>query len=130
MNKENTGCPKVESREDEANRLWNLNKEQLTPKEYLEDKGFATELGDELYNQPKVRMLMRRYSDYVLTQREQDKEKGQKEWRLKNPKIKGEYLCRMNNAYIKMCHWTGSEWLDMWKSDLTGYVVEWIDIPK
>lgn len=35
----------------------------------------------------------------------------------------------MNNAYIKMCYWNGTEWFDMWKTTLEGIVVEWMHIP-
>ena len=50
-------------------------------------------------------------------------------WNTSKPLIEGSYICRMNNAYIKMCYWTGSEWVDMWKSGLDGEVKEWIEIP-
>jgi hypothetical protein len=50
-------------------------------------------------------------------------------WQTENPKEEGSYLCRMDDSYIKMCHWTGTEWLDMWQSTLKGKVVEWIAIP-
>ena len=52
-----------------------------------------------------------------------------KTWRTYEPSIEGSYICRMDNAYIKMCHWNGSEWFDMWKSILDGEVKEWIEIP-
>ena len=38
-------------------------------------------------------------------------------WRTEKPKREGDFICRMMNAYIKMCHWTGTEWLDMWKNN-------------
>ena len=50
-------------------------------------------------------------------------------WRACEPSMEGSYICRMANAYIKMCHWNGSEWLDMWKSALDGEVKEWMEIP-
>lgn len=50
-------------------------------------------------------------------------------WRTENPKREGDFICRMMNAYIKMCHWTGTEWLDMWKPTLDGVVIEWMVIP-
>ena len=50
-------------------------------------------------------------------------------WNTSKPSIEGSYICRMDNAYIKMCHWNGSEWFDMWKSGLDGEVKEWIEIP-
>jgi hypothetical protein len=50
-------------------------------------------------------------------------------WNLKDPNISGDYICRMKNGYIKMCHWSGSIWLDMWKPTLDGFVIEWMNIP-
>ena len=50
-------------------------------------------------------------------------------WRTEKPKREGYFICRMMNAYIKMCHWTGTEWLDMWKTTLDGVVIEWMVIP-
>ena len=50
-------------------------------------------------------------------------------WKTNNPVEEGSYICRMSNAYIKMCHWNGGEWLDMWKSGLDGEVKEWFEIP-
>jgi hypothetical protein len=47
-----------------------------------------------------------------------------------NPMYKGSYLCRMDNAYIKMCYWDGEEWRDMWKPTLEGSVNNWMEIPK
>jgi hypothetical protein len=46
------------------------------------------------------------------------------------PKKEGAYLCRMDNAYVKMCYWSGEEWLDMWKPTLEGSVNNWMEIPK
>ena len=34
-------------------------------------------------------------------------------WNVNTPKSDMSVICRMNNGYIKMCHWTGTEWLDM-----------------
>lgn len=48
---------------------------------------------------------------------------------VENPKEFGAYICRMDDAYIKMCYWNGQEWLDMWKSTLEGKVINWIEIP-
>lgn len=48
---------------------------------------------------------------------------------IKNPIEIGCYICRMDDAYIKMCYWNGQEWLDMWKSTLEGKVINWIGIP-
>lgn len=52
-----------------------------------------------------------------------------KTWNKSNPSKNGGYICRMNNAYIKMCYWNGNEWFDMWKPTLEGIVVEWMYIP-
>jgi hypothetical protein len=52
-----------------------------------------------------------------------------KTWNKSNPTENGGYICRMNNAYIKMCYWNGTEWFDMWKTTLDGIVVEWMHIP-
>jgi hypothetical protein len=46
-----------------------------------------------------------------------------------NPTYRGAFLCRMDNAYIKMCYWNGKEWLDMWKTTLEGSVNDWMEIP-
>ena len=53
----------------------------------------------------------------------------EKIWKTDNPLEEASYICRMANAYIKMCHWNGEYWLDMWKSGLDGEVKEWIEIP-
>mgnify|MGYP003463858646 CR=1 FL=1 len=51
-------------------------------------------------------------------------------WILLNPTIKDkEYLCKMDTGYIKMCHWTGEKWLDMWKDSLEGNIREWTLLP-
>ena len=59
--------------------------------------------------------------------------KMSKTWNVNPPKlIHSTVICRMNNGYIKMCHWTGTEWLDMWnmwKPTLEGKVKEWMHIP-
>ena len=52
-----------------------------------------------------------------------------KVWNVNPPKADMSVICRMNNGYIKMCHWTGTEWLDMWKHTLDGEVKEWMYIP-
>ncbi len=52
-----------------------------------------------------------------------------KTWNKSNPPESGSYICRMKNAYIKMCFWSGSQWFDMWKNTLEGVVVEWIQVP-
>jgi len=57
-----------------------------------------------------------------------NKTKIMKEGR-ENPTYRGAFLCRMDNAYIKMCYWNGKEWLDMWKTTLEGSVNDWMEIP-
>lgn len=52
-----------------------------------------------------------------------------KTWNLENPEKEGSYICRMNDAYIKMCYWDGFRWLDMWKTSLEGKVEKWMIIP-
>jgi len=52
-----------------------------------------------------------------------------KVWNVNPPKADMSVICRMNNGYIKMCHWTGTEWLDMWKHTLDREVKEWMYIP-
>lgn len=52
-----------------------------------------------------------------------------KNWNKENPKNTGDYICRMQDGYIKMCHWNGILWLDMWKTTIDGIVLEWMDIP-
>lgn len=46
-----------------------------------------------------------------------------------NPLKIGAYICRMDNAYIKMCYWDGTKWSDMWKTTLDGSVKHWVEIP-
>lgn len=48
---------------------------------------------------------------------------------VSKPKKTGEYICRMENGYIKMCHWNGIKWLDMWETTLEGSVKNWMEIP-
>lgn len=52
-----------------------------------------------------------------------------KTWNKSNPLEIGAYICRMSNAYIKMCYWTGNVWIDMWKQTLEEIVIEWMHIP-
>lgn len=42
----------------------------------------------------------------------------------------GCYLCFMENCYVKMCYYTGTEWLDMWKTTLDGSIKYWMNLPK
>jgi len=53
-----------------------------------------------------------------------------KNWKTKNPTKEGDYLCRMDNAYIKMCHWDKQNWTDMWETSLKGDVKRWTTIPS
>ena len=50
-------------------------------------------------------------------------------WKKRKPKEEGDFICRMSNGYIKMCHWDGEVWLDMWNSNSAGQVKEWMNIP-
>lgn len=52
-----------------------------------------------------------------------------KNWNQENPKHAGDYICRMQNGYVKMCHWNGTTWYDMWKQTIDGIVKEWMNIP-
>jgi hypothetical protein len=54
---------------------------------------------------------------------------GNNVWNTKPPKTDGDFICRMSDSYIKMCHWNGSRWLDMWDDKLNGSVKEWMYIP-
>lgn len=52
------------------------------------------------------------------------------QWLIGNPpNEKKSYLCKMKTGHIKMCFWTGTEWLDQWVSRMDGTVVEWMEIP-
>lgn len=46
------------------------------------------------------------------------------------PTGSGSYLCFMLNCYIKMCYFDGEKWLDMWQSELSGYVSYWRLLPE
>jgi hypothetical protein len=48
-------------------------------------------------------------------------------WHTHNPE-EGDYICRTDDCGIRMCHYTGSEWLEMWKTE-KAYVKEWMTIP-
>lgn len=50
-------------------------------------------------------------------------------WNQTTPQSNTNAICRMMDGYIKMCHWTGEKWLDMWKDTLEGEVKEWMNIP-
>jgi hypothetical protein len=50
-------------------------------------------------------------------------------WKQGYPNVEMSVICRMVSGYIKMCHWTGEEWLDMWSDTLEGKVKEWMYIP-
>ena len=50
-------------------------------------------------------------------------------WNIKSPNVAGDYICRMNNGYIKMCHWDNVDWFDMWETGIIGIVKEWMYIP-
>lgn len=46
-----------------------------------------------------------------------------------DPENDGDYICRMDNAYIKLCHYKDGLWFDMWKGDIDRQVKEWMNIP-
>ena len=48
----------------------------------------------------------------------------------KQPSHEDEFLCRMDNGYIKMCFWTGVKWLDMWDQKVSGTVKYWMSLPE
>ena len=50
-------------------------------------------------------------------------------WHTDPPEKEGAYICRMADAYIKVCYWNTIEWKDMWKDTLQGQVKEWMHIP-
>jgi hypothetical protein len=50
-------------------------------------------------------------------------------WNKDNPKEDGDYICRMNNDYIKLCHYENGHWFDMWKWDIIVDVKEWMYVP-
>ena len=65
-----------------------------------------------------------------LTDLAKQMEKEQKKhWHSENPKKDGEYICRMDNGYIKMCHYVNGIWYDMWDTGIKGIVKEWMNIP-
>ena len=68
-------------------------------------------------------------SEYSIDYYKNTYEKELTKQPIKNPIEIGCYICRMDDAYIKMCYWNGTEWLDMWKSTLEGIVNNWIEIP-
>lgn len=51
-------------------------------------------------------------------------------WMNTNPPIDNkEYLCKMQDGYIKMCFWNGKRWTDMWETTLDGGVTKWTLLP-
>ena len=42
-------------------------------------------------------------------------------WHADSPEKEGAYICRMADAYIKMCYWNTIEWKDMWKDTPVSY---------
>lgn len=50
-------------------------------------------------------------------------------WHSENPLIDGDYICRMDDGYIKLCHYQEGEWSDMWKEKIEGFVMKWMYIP-
>ena len=52
-----------------------------------------------------------------------------KHWHNELPEIDSDYICRMDNGYIKLCHFQDGVWYDMWKTDIDGIVIKWMFIP-
>ena len=54
------------------------------------------------------------------------------EWKNVNevPLTEGNYLCFLQNGFIKMCFYNEKEWLDMWETTLKGKVIYWMPVPK
>ena len=65
----------------------------------------------------------------LLEQAKQMEKEQKKHWHSENPKKDGEYICRMDNGYIKMCHYVNGIWYDMWDTGIKGTVKEWMNIP-
>ena len=69
------------------------------------------------------------YTLYLVEQAKQMEKEQKKHWHSENPNKDGEYICRMDNGYIKMCHYVNGIWYDMWDTGIKGTVKEWMDIP-
>ena len=65
----------------------------------------------------------------IYDQAKQMEKEQKKHWHFENPNKDGEYICRMDNGYIKMCHYVNGIWYDMWDTGIKGTVKEWMDIP-
>jgi hypothetical protein len=52
-----------------------------------------------------------------------------KMWKEGHPNVEMSVICRMESGYIKMCYWTGEQWLDMWSDTLECEVKERMYIP-
>ena len=65
----------------------------------------------------------------LLEQAKQMEKEKKKHWHSENPKKDGEYICRMDNGFIKMCHYVNGVWYDMWDTGIKGTVKEWMNIP-
>ena len=65
----------------------------------------------------------------IIEQAKQMEKEQKKHWHSENPKKDGEYICRMDNGYIKMCHYVNGVWYDMWDTGIKGTVKEWMNIP-
>ena len=66
---------------------------------------------------------------HLFEQAKQMEKEQKKHWHSENPKKDGEYICRMDNGYIKMCHYVNGVWYDMWDTGIKGTVKEWMNIP-
>lgn len=45
------------------------------------------------------------------------------------PAVEGDYLCIMLHGYVKMCHFDGKKWSDMWETSIKGVVKGWMPLP-
>ena len=68
------------------------------------------------------------YSSDINQAKEMEKQQSSI-WYKTNPEKDGDYICRMDNAYIKLCHYKDGLWFDMWKGDIDREVKEWMNIP-
>ena len=65
----------------------------------------------------------------AFEQAKQMEKEQKKHWHSENPNKDGEYICRMDNGFIKMCHYVNGVWYDMWDTGIKGTVKEWMNIP-
>lgn len=123
MNKEEQKKLLIEMMEaDEKDGLYEINNmAQQTAVEWLKDKL------KETYD--KEGKLPLAYTLHLVEQAKQMEKEKKKHWHSENPNKDGEYICRMDNGYIKMCHYVNGIWYDMWDTGIKGTVKEWMNIP-